>query len=412
MLTQGEGVLRTTRRLMLVGGSLATVSRARAQGVGAKPIRIGVLNDPNGVYADNGGVGCVIATRLAVEEVGTVLGRPIEVLTGDNQNKADLAVSITREWFDNQGVDLVVDGASSGAGLAMQQVAREKKRIFVITGPATSDLTGPACSPYGFHFAYDTYSLARGTGDAVTRRGGDTWFFITADYAFGSALQRDATRFIEAAGGRVLGSVRHPIGTTDFSSQLVQAQSSGAKVVALANAGADTQNALKQAAEFGVVQGGQQLAALLVFITDVVSVGLPTAQGLLLTTSFYWDRTDETRAWAGRFMKQKDRPPSLIQAGCYSGVRHWLGAVKAAGTMDADAVAAAMRATPVNDMNNRDVRIRADGRVMCDMYLMQVKTPEESKARFDLYQAVSTIPAEQAFRPLSEGGCPLVKVGG
>ena len=412
MLTQGEGVLRTTRRLMLVGGSLATVSRVRAQGVGAKPIRIGVLNDPNGVYADNGGAGCVIATRLAVEEVGTVLGRPIEVLTGDNQNKADLAVSITREWFDNQGVDLIVDGASSGAGLAMQQVAREKKRIFVITGPATSDLTGPACSPYGFHFAYDTYSLARGTGDAVTRRGGDTWFFITADYAFGSALQRDATRFIEAAGGRVLGSVRHPIGTTDFSSQLVQAQSSGAKVVALANAGADTQNALKQAAEFGVVQGGQQLAALLVFITDVVSVGLPTAQGLLLTTSFYWDRTDETRAWAGRFMKQKDRPPSLIQAGCYSGVRHWLGAVKAAGTMDADAVAAAMRATPVNDMNNRDVRIRADGRVMCDMYLMQVKTPEESKARFDLYQAVSTIPAEQAFRPLSEGGCPLVKVGG
>lgn len=402
----------TTTRRQLVGtaaGAALAGRGARAQG---KPIRIGVLNDPNGVYADNGGVGCVIATRLAVEEVGTLLGRPVEVITGDNQNKADLAVSITREWFDNQGVDLIVDGASSGAGLAMQQVAREKKRVFVITGPATSDLTGPACSPYGFHFAYDTYSLARGTGDAVTRRGGDTWFFITADYAFGSALQRDATRFIEAAGGRVVGSVRHPLGTTDFSSQLVQAQASGAKVIALANAGADTQNALKQAAEFGVVLGGQQLTALLIFITDVISVGLPTAQGLLLTTSFYWDRTEETRAWAARFMKQKDRPPSLIQAGCYSGVRHWLGAVKAAGTTDADAVAVAMRGMPVNDMNNRDVRIRADGRVMCDMYLMRVKAAEASKARFDLYEAVSTIPAEQAFRPLAEGGCPLVKTGG
>ena len=403
--------MTTTRRHLVTTAAGAAIAsgtgrRARAQ---AGPIRIGVLNDPNGVYADNGGVGSAIATRLAAEEFGTLLGRPIEVLTGDNQNKPDLAVSISREWIDSQGVDLLVDGASSGAGLAMQQVAREKKRIYVITGPATSDLTGPACSPYGFHFAYDTYALSRGTGDAVTRRGGDTWFFITADYAFGSALQRDATRFVEAAGGKVVGSVRHPLGNTDYSSQLLQAQASGAKVVALANAGTDAQNALKQAAEFGLVRGGQQLTALLIFITDVLSVGLPTAQGLLLTTSFYWDRTPETRAWSERFMKHKDRPPSLIQAGCYTGVRHWMRAVQQGGTTDADAVAAAMRAMPVDDMNNRGVQIRPDGRVMCDMYLMQVKGPQASTARFDTYQPVSTIPAAQAFRPLNEGGCPLVK---
>ena len=396
-----------SRRSALVTGLAAAALPARGQG---KPIRIGVLNDPNGVYSDNGGVGCVIATRLAAEEVGnTVLGRSIEIMHGDCANKADLAASITREWIDTQGVDVIVDGASSAAGLAIQQVTREKQRIYIPIGPATSDLTGKACSPFCFHFSYDTYALAKGTGDAVTKAGGKTWFFITADYAFGEALQRDTTRFLEAAHGKVIGSVRHPLGTSDFSSYLLQAQNSGADVVALANAGVDTQNTLKQAAEFGVGQDGKQrLAALLIFVTDVFSVGLQVAGGLNLTTSFYWDRTDATRAFTKRFMAFKDKPPSMLQAGSYSGVKHWLAAVAKAGTTEAAAVAAAMRSTPVNDMNNEGVAIRADGRVLCNMYLMQVKAPAESKSQFDVYKQLATLSGEQAFRPLAEGGCPLV----
>ena len=395
-----------TRRGALAGGLAAATSRARAQ---ARPVRIGVVNDPNGVYSDNGGVGCVIAARLAVEEAGSLLGRPIEILHGDCANKPDLAASIAREWIDTQGVDVIVDGASSAAGLAIQQVTREKERIFIPIGPATSDLTGKACSPFCFHFAYDTYALAKGTGEAVTKAGGKTWFFITADYAFGDALQRDTTRFLEAAGGRVIGAVRHPLGTSDFSSYLLQAQASGAQVVALANAGADAQNALKQAAEFGVGRDGKQrLAALLIFVTDVFSIGLAVAGGLDLTTSFYWDRTDATRAFTKRFMAAKPKPPSMLQAGSYSGVRHWLAAVAKAGTLEAKAVAAAMRATPVNDMNNEGVGIRGDGRVMCNMYLMQVKMPAESAGPFDVYKLIATLPGEQAFRPVAEGGCSLV----
>jgi branched-chain amino acid transport system substrate-binding protein len=395
------------RRTALAGGLAATALRVRAQG--RAPLRIGVVNDPNGIYSDNGGVGCVHAARLATEEVGnTLLGRPIEVLHGDCANKPDVAAAITRQWIDQDGVDLIVDGANSAAGLAIQQVTREKARIYIPIGPATSDLTGKACSPFCFHFAYDTYALAKGTGDAITKAGGKTWFFITADYAFGDALQRDTTRFLQAAGGRVIGSVRHPLGTTDYSSFLLQAQASGADVVALANAGADTQNALKQAAEFGVGRDGKQrLAALLIFVTDVFSVGLAVAGGLDLTTSFYWDRTDATRAFTRRFLALKPKPPSMLQAGTYSGVRHWLAAVGQAGTADAATVAAAMRAMPVNDMNNTDVAIRGDGRVMCNMYLMQVKAPEESTGPFDVYKLLATLSGEQAFRPLSEGGCPL-----
>ncbi|WP_158743317.1 ABC transporter substrate-binding protein [Acidisphaera sp. L21] len=396
-----------TRRVALASGLAATAIRARAQ---TRPVRIGIVNDPNGVYADNGGVGCVIATRLAAAEIGNiVLGRPIEILHGDCANKPDLAASITREWIDSQGVDLIVDGANSAAGLAIQQVTREKQRIYVAIGPATSDLTGKACSPFCFHFSYDTYALAKGTGDAVTKAGGKTWFFITADYAFGDAMQRDTTRFLEAAGGKVLGTVRHPLGTSDFSSYLLQAQNSGAQVIGLANAGTDTQNTLKQAAEFGVgTTDKQRLAALLIFVTDVFSVGLPVAQGLNLTTSFYWDRTDETRAFTKQFMLSKPKPPTMLQAGSYSGVKHWLAAVAASGTTDAKTVAAKMRATPVNDMNNTNVTIRGDGRVMCNMYLAQVKTPAESHGQFDVYKILATLPGEQAFRPVAEGGCPLV----
>ena len=400
--------MNATRRQVIVGAAGALIGARGARAAAGKPLRIGVLNDMTGIYSDNGGLGSVIAARMAAEEFSTVLGRPVEVISGDHQNKPDIAVAIAREWIDTQDVAIMADGASSAAALAMQQVAREKGCIFIASGAATSDLTGKGCSPYGFQFAYDTYALAHGTGNAVTRHGGGTWFFITADYAFGTALQRDTTRFVEQAGGKVIGSVRSPIGTTDYSSYLLQAQSSGAKVVALANAGADTQNALKQAASFGVGRGSQQLCALLVFITDVLAVGLPTAQGLLLTTSFYWDRTPATREWSRRFMKQKPRPPSLIHAGTYSGVRHCLQAMRDSGSTDVNVVAARMRATPVNDMNNREVRIRVDGRVLCDMYLMQVKTPAESTGRFDVYRPVSTIPGAQAFRPLSEGGCPLV----
>jgi branched-chain amino acid transport system substrate-binding protein len=398
---------KISRRGAIAGLATTAALRARAQD---RPVRIGVVNDPNGVYADNGGVGCVIAARLAAEEAGnTLLGRPVEILHADCANKADLAASIVRQWIDQGGVDVIVDGASSGAGLAIQQVTREKERIYIAIGPATSDLTGRACSPFCVHVAYDTYALAKGTGDAVTKAGGKTWFFITADYAFGEALQRDTTRFLEAAGGRVLGAVRHPLGTSEFSSYLLQAQSSGADVIALANAGTDTQNCLKQAAEFGVGRGGKQhLAALLIFITDVFAVGLPVAGGLNLTTSFYWDRTDATRAFTKRFMAAKPKPPSMLQAATYTGVKHWLACAAKAGTVDAKTVMAAMKATPINDMNNTGVTIRADGRVMCDMYLMRVKTPAESHGPFDVYDLVATLSGDQAFRPLSEGGCGFV----
>ncbi len=396
-----------TRRTTLAGLTTAATLRARAQ---SRPIRIGVVNDPNGVYADNGGVGVAIAARLAMEEAGnTVLGRPVELLQADCANKSDLAIGIVREWIDTGGVDLIVDGASSGVGLAIQQVTREKERVYIAIGPSTSDLTGKACSPFGVHISYDTYALANGTGGAVTRAGGKTWFFITADYAFGEALQRDTTRFLEAAGGRVVGSARHPLGTADFSSFLLQAQASGADIIALANAGPDTQTTLKQAAEFGIGRGGKQrLAALLIFITDVFAVGLPVAEGLDLTTAFYWDRTDSTRAFTKRFMAFKPKPPSMLQAGGYTGVKHWLGAVAKAGTTDAKTVMATMKATPINDMNNTNVIIRGDGRTMCDMYLMQVKTPAESRGPFDVYKLLATMTGEQAFRPVSEGGCSLV----
>ncbi len=397
-----------TRRTLL-SGAAALAAPFVARAAEERPIRIGVLNDPNGVYADNGGLGSVIAARLAAEDFGgTLLGRKIEIIAGDHQNKPDLAAAIAREWIDRQGVDVIADGAASSAGLAIQQVTREKQRIFIIAGPGTTDLTGKACSPFGFHFSYDTYALAKGTATAVTKNGGDSWFFITADYAFGTSMERDARRFVAQSGGKVLGSVRHPLGATDFSSYLLAAQSSGAKIIGLCNAGADTQNAVKQAAEFGITRGGQRLAALLIFITDVLAVGLPTAQSLMLTTAFYWDRTPETRAWSQRFMAHKPKPPTMLQAGVYSGVLHYLKAVKEANTTDPRTVAARMHQLPVNDMNNTNVAIRADGRVMCTMYLMQVKSPAQSRAPFDVYQELTAMPNGSAFRPLAEGDCPLV----
>jgi branched-chain amino acid transport system substrate-binding protein len=382
----------------------------RAQNT-SKPVKLGLLSDMGGPYRDVGGPGNRAAVELAVEDAGgSVLGRPIEIVQGDDQNKPDVAASLAREWVDSQGVDVLMDGAASSSGLAIQQIAREKKHIYLITGPATSDMTGKQCSPYGIHFAYDTYALAHGTGAALTKAGGDSWFFVTADYAFGYALERDTIAAVQSAGGKVLGNVRAPLGTADFSSYLVQAKASGAKVFGFANAGTDLQNCIKQAAEFGLSQSGVRMATLLMAINDVNSLGLKACEGLVYTDSFYWDLSDKTRAWAKRWAaKMPGREPGLLHAANYCAANHWLKAVKAAGTTDADAVVAKMKATPVNDMYNDNVQVREDGRVMHVMHLWQVKSPAESKYPYDYCKEVVTIPADQAWRPLAEGGCPLVK---
>jgi branched-chain amino acid transport system substrate-binding protein len=382
----------------------------RAQST-SKPVKLGLLSDMGGPYRDVGGPGNRAAVELAVEDAGgSVLGRPIEIVQGDDQNKPDVAASLAREWVDSQGVDVLMDGAASSSGLAIQQIAREKKHIYLITGPATSDMTGKQCSPYGIHFAYDTYALAHGTGAALTKAGGDSWFFVTADYAFGYALERDTIAAVQSAGGKVLGNVRAPLGTADFSSYLVQAKASGAKVFGFANAGTDLQNCIKQAAEFGLSQSGVRMATLLMAINDVNSLGLKACEGLVYTDSFYWDLSDKTRAWAKRWAaKMPGREPGLLHAANYCAANHWLKAVKAAGTTDADAVVAKMKATPVNDMYNDNVQVREDGRVMHVMHLWQVKSPAESKYPYDYCKEVVTIPADQAWRPLAEGGCPLVK---
>jgi branched-chain amino acid transport system substrate-binding protein len=376
----------------------------------AETIKIGVLNDQSGVFADNGGVGSIAAAKLAAEDFGgEILGQKIEVISADHQNKPDVAATTARRWFDTENVDMIADGAASSAGFAILEVARQKNRIFVISGSGSSDFTGKACSPISFHFNYDTYALAKLTSEAITKAGGNTWFFVTADYAFGHALQRDATKFIESAGGTVVGSAAHPLGTTDMASFLLQAQGSKAKVVGLATSGADVQTAIKQAGEFGIVEGGQQLAGLLVFITDVNALGLKVTQGLQVSTSFYWDLNEETRAWAKRYFAMTGgKVPTMVHAGVYSGVHHYLAAVKAAGTKDPTIVAKKMHEMKVNDMYNKDVTIRPDGRVLHTMYLVQVKKPDESKYKYDYYKVVTTSPGEQAFRPMSEGGCPLV----
>jgi branched-chain amino acid transport system substrate-binding protein len=406
-------MLNITRRAAvgtLAATPLALPAIVRAQST-SKPVRIGVLSDMGGPYRDVGGPGDRVGVELAVEDAGgSVLSRPIEVIQGDDQNKPDVAASLAREWVDSGGVDVLMDGAASSAGLAIQQIAREKKHIYLITGPATSDMTGKQCSPYGIHFIYDTYALSHGTGTALTKAGGDTWFFITADYAFGYALERDTMAAVQAAGGRILGSVRAPLGTADFSSYLVQAKASGAKVIGLANAGTDLQNCIKQAAEFGLSQGGTRMATLLMAINDVHSLGLKACAGLVYTDSFYWDMTDKTRAWSKRWSaKMGGMVPGLLHAGNYCAANHWLKCVKAAGTTDADTVVAKMKATPVNDFYNTNVKIREDGRVMHVMHLWQVKSPAESKYPYDYCKELVTIPPEEAWRPLNEGGCPLVK---
>jgi len=371
-------------------------------------LKIGVLSDMSSLYSDITGKGGLTAVEMAVQDFGgAVNGMPIEIVSADHQNKPDVGADIARQWYD-QGVDVIVDVPTSSVALAVQEVSRQQHKIALLTAPASSDITGKKCSPYSIQSVFDTYALAHVTGSAVVQSGGDSWFFVTADYAFGHALERDTARVVEAAGGKVVGRVDVPLNTLDFSSFLLQAQNSKAKIIGLANAGGDTINALKQGAEFGIAEGGQKFAGLLVFITDVHSLGLKTAQGLQLTTAFYWDMNDETRAWSKRFFAKMNRMPTMIQAGDYSAVHHYLEAVKAAGGKDADQVMAQMRALPINDFMTKNGKLRIDGRVMRDMYLFEVKKPEDSKYPWDYLKLVRRVAAADAYRPLTEGGCPLV----
>ncbi|HEV7345033.1 MAG TPA: ABC transporter substrate-binding protein [Devosia sp.] len=376
----------------------------------ATDIKIGVLNDRSGVYADLSGEGSVIAARMAVEDFNAAdKGINVEIISADHQNKPDVASNIARQWYDQDGVDLIVDVPTSSAALAVSEVTREKDKVFINSGAGSTALTGAQCSPNTIHWTYDTYALAQGTGGAMVEQGNSDWFFITADYAFGHSLEEETSKVVEAAGGQVMGTARHPFPGTDFSSYLLQAQASGADVIGLANAGGDTVNAIKQAAEFGITQAGQNLAGLLIFITDVNALGLEAAQDLVLTESFYWDLNDETRAWSERFAEQNDgKMPTMVHAGVYSGVLHYLKAVEATEGKATSDLMSTMKEMPTDDPLLGEGRVREDGRKIHDMYLFQVKSPEESTGAWDYYELLATIPAEEAFRPLEEGGCELV----
>ena len=387
--------------IVLLGGA------AHAE-ISGNAIKIGVLNDQSGLYADLAGQGSVEAARMAVEDFGGIDGATIEVLSADHQNKPDIGSNVVREWIDVDEVDVIVDVPTSSVALAVTEIVKEKDRVFLVSGAATTELTGAACSPNTIHWTYDTYALAVGTGRAMVQEGGDSWFFITADYAFGHQLEEDTANVVKEEGGEVLGSVRHPLSTADFSSYLLQAQGSGAKVIGLANAGTDTTNAIKQANEFGITQAGQQMASLLMFLSDVNALGLDVAQGLVLTTGFYWDMNDETRGWSERFNERAGQMPTMVQAGVYSAVLHYLNAIKAAGSDEAPAVVEQMKATPVNDFFAKNGTIREDGRMVHDMYLARVKKPDESSGPWDYYEILRTIPGDQAFLPLEESTCPAV----
>jgi branched-chain amino acid transport system substrate-binding protein len=373
-------------------------------------VRIGVLNDQSGVYADFGGPGSVIAARMAVEDAGgKVMGKPIDIVVGDHQSKADIGAAITRQWFDADKVDMAIGFDNSSVALAVEQVALQKNRIAIAGAVATTAFTGKNCTPNEASWLQDSYALTNTLARSVVGRGGDTWFFLTVDYAFGHSLEADAKSAVLASGGQVLGSARHPLNNADFSSYLLQAQASRAKVIALANAGGDMINATKQANEFGLSRTGQTLVSLLVFITDVHSLGLTAAQGLRFITGFYWDRDDETRSWSKRFFDRYGRMPTSAQAAVYSAIRHYLRAIEASGSDDAKAVMAKMREIPVNDFFAKNGKLREDGRLLHDMYFVQVKTPAESSGPWDYYKIIETIPGDQAFRPAGEDGCPLIK---
>ena len=399
----------TTKLLAATATLLLGSASAQAQYAGG-PIKIGVLNDQSGLYADIAGTGSIWAAKKAVEDFGAAAkGMQVEIVGGDHQNKPDIGSGIARKWFDEDKVDAIADVPTSSVALAINEIIREKNKVFLNSGAATSDLTGKACSPNTAHWIYDTWALANGTGKAMVKNGGDTWFFLTADYAFGHALERDTEAVVVKSGGKVVGKVRHPFPGTDFSSFLLQAQASKAKVIGLANAGGDTINAIKGAAEFGIVQGGQKMAGLLIFITDIHALGLKTAQGLVFTDPWYWDQNDTNRAFAKAFFEVHKRMPSYTVAGVYSSIIHYLKAIEANKShADGKAVIAKMKELPTEDKLLGKGTLRADGRHLHDMYLFEVKKPEESKAPWDYYKQVAVIPAADAWRPLEEGGCPMI----
>src|SRR3989441_3618331 len=398
-------------KLFTIAVTLVLAAGAAHAQISAGVVKIGVLNDQSSLYADLTGQGSVVAARMAVEDYGAAAkGLKTEIIFADHQNKADIGSQVARQWYDAEKVDVIVDTPNSAVALAVNQITRDKGKAFLVSGAATSDLTGKACSPNTIHWTYDTWALANGTGNAIVKTGGDTWFFLTADYAFGHALERDVEAVVLKSGGKVLGKVRHPFPTSDFSSFLLQAQASKAKIIGLANAGADTINAIKQGAEFGIVRGGQQFAGLLVFISDVHALSLDKAQGLILTESFYWDLNDATRAWSRRFAERhRQAMPTMVQAGVYSAILHYLKAVEALRSDDGQRVSAKMKGRPTADPLFGKGRVRADGRKSHPMCLFEVKKPAESKGPWDYYTMRATIPADSAFRPLDQGDCPLVK---
>jgi len=399
------------RSILLAGVAFAVLAAGGAQAqMSDNVIKIGMLSDRSGIYADINGEGSAVAARMAAEEFGNAInGTRIEIIVGDHQNKADIAANLARQWIDTEKVDVVGDVPNSAAALAVQSITRDKKRLFLMSGPGSTDLTGKECSPYGFQWTWDNHAVASATARALVEQGKKSWFFITADYAFGHSLEAEAAGTVKQLGGTIKGSVRHPLGASDFSSFLLQAQASGAQVIAFANAGGDTINAVKQAAEFGIPQSGQTLAGLLLNVNDVHALGLETAQSLTLANSFYWDMNDETRAWSKKFEERTGRKPSMNQAGMYSSVKHYLKAVQDAGTDDADKVAARIRATPVTDIVMKDAKVADNGRVLNDMYLLQVKTPAEAKYAWDYFKVLKKIPGDQAYIAPKDSGCPLVK---
>jgi branched-chain amino acid transport system substrate-binding protein len=394
---------------VLTGAMAVSAGAWAQQKISDDAVRIGVLTDMSGLYSDIGGQGSVTAAQMAIDDFGgKVLGKKIELTSADHQNKADVAAQKAREWYDTGGVDMITDMLNSATALAVSKITAEKKRILMDTGAASTRLTNEDCTPYTIHHTYDTYALANGTGRAVVKQGGDTWFFLTADYAFGHSLEKDTADVVKASGGKVLGAVRHPLAASDFSSFLLQAQASKAKIIGLANAGGDTINSIKAANEFGLTKT-QTLAGLLVFVTDVHSLTLQPTQGMYVTEAWYWDLNDETRKWSKRYFDKMKKMPSMNHAGVYSSVTMYLNAVKATGTDDADAVMAWLRAHPQSDMFGKNMKLREDGRLVHDMYLFQVKKPQESKGPWDYYRMLQVIPADQAFQPLSLSRCPLIK---
>ena len=397
------------RKLLLSAASVGLIAAPAVAEISDGTVKIGILNDQSGVYSDFGGKNSYEAALMAVEDFGgKVLDAPIEVVTADHQNKADIASNIARQWYDTEQVDSIMELTTSSVALAVQALSTEKQKITMTTGAATTELTGAQCSPYGFHWAYDTHALAVGTGGALVQEGGDSWFFLTADYAFGYSLEEQTSAFVTEKGGTIAGSVRHPLASTDFSSFLLQAQASGAKVIGLANAGADTQNAIKQAAEFGITQGGQKLAALLFTLADVHGLGAEAAQGLNLTESFYWKRTPESEEFGRRFMERTGSMPNMIHAGTYSTVMSYLKAIEAVGTDETEAVAAKLHELPVNDVFAQDGKVGANGRLIKDVYLMEVKAPADITEEWDYYNVLATIPGSEAYLDPAESGCPLV----